>query len=104
MSYTLTLDMPQNVVRFVERQATRHGTDFSALFVAFLREHFGFGESDDGKVSYWEDFRNKAALKIFGKRLSSCYNDEDIIESMSLSIHYANHLTSMLMDNKFKKE
>lgn len=47
MSYTLTLDMPQNVVRFVERQATRHGTDFSALFVAFLREHFGFGESED---------------------------------------------------------
>ena len=49
MSYTLTLDMPQKAVRFVERQATCHGTDFSALFMAFLHEHFGFGEETDGE-------------------------------------------------------
>lgn len=71
---------------------------------AKLNYFWDLADVDDNKVSYWEDFRNKAALKIFSKRLSSCYNDEDIIESMSLSIHYANHLTSMLMDNKFKKE
>ena len=47
MSYTLTLDMPQKAVRFVERQTLRQGTDFSALFVVFLRERFGFGEDDD---------------------------------------------------------
>ena len=47
MSYTLTLDMPQKAVRFVERQTLRQGTDFSALFVVFLRERFGFGEDND---------------------------------------------------------
>jgi hypothetical protein len=47
MSYTLTLDMPQKAVRFVERQTLRQGTDLSALFVAFLRERFGFGEDND---------------------------------------------------------
>jgi hypothetical protein len=47
MSYTLTLDMPLKAVRFVERQAMRHGTDFSALFVDFLHEQFGFGECED---------------------------------------------------------
>ena len=47
MSYTLTLDMPQKAVRFVERQTLRQGMDFSALFVVFLRERFGFGEDDD---------------------------------------------------------
>ena len=47
MSYTLTLDMPQETVRFVERQTLRQGTDLSALFVVFLRERFGFGEDSD---------------------------------------------------------
>ena len=47
MSYTLTLDMPQKAVRFVERQTLRQGTDFSALFVGFLRERFGFSEDND---------------------------------------------------------
>ena len=47
MSYTLTLDMPPKAVRFVERQTARHGTDLSALFVDFLREHFGFGENEE---------------------------------------------------------
>ena len=47
MSYTLTLDMPQKAVRFVERQTLRQGTDFSDLFVVFLRERFGFGEDSD---------------------------------------------------------
>ncbi len=47
MSYTLTLDVPQEAVRFAEDQANLRGVDFSALFVAFLRDRFGY----DGKVS-----------------------------------------------------
>ena len=59
MSYTLTLDMPQKAVRFVERQTLRQGTDFSALFVVFLRERFGFGEDD---VSLPEGMSDKDLL------------------------------------------
>ncbi len=44
MSYTLTLDMSPDAVRFAERQASRRGMDFSALFVAFLRDKFGYEE------------------------------------------------------------
>ncbi len=34
--------MPQDAVMFAERQASRCGKDFSALFLAFLREQFGY--------------------------------------------------------------
>ena len=45
MSYTLTLDMPQEAVRFTERKLDEAGADFSALFLAFLRTQFGYEES-----------------------------------------------------------
>ena len=42
MSYTLTLDVPHGAVEFAERQAARHNVDMSILFVAFLRDRFGY--------------------------------------------------------------
>ena len=42
MSYTLTLDVPHSAVEFAERQAARHNVDMSVLFVAFLRDRFGY--------------------------------------------------------------
>ena len=42
MSYTLTLDVPHSAVEFAERQAARQDVDLSILFVAFLRDRFGY--------------------------------------------------------------
>lgn len=57
MSYTLTLDVPQGAVEFAERQAARHNVDMSILFVAFLRDRFGYqyqgaaSRVEDGEIS-----------------------------------------------------
>ena len=42
MSDTLTLDVPHGAVEFAERQAARQNVDLSILFVAFLRDRFGY--------------------------------------------------------------
>ena len=42
MSYTLTLDVPHSAVEFAERQAARQDVDLSILFIAFLRDRFGY--------------------------------------------------------------
>ena len=46
MSYTLTLDVPHGAVEFAERQAARQNVDLSILFVAFLRDRFGYQSQD----------------------------------------------------------
>ena len=57
MSYTLTLDVPHSAVEFAERQAARQNVDLSILFVAFLRDRFGYqyqgalGSVEDEEIS-----------------------------------------------------
>ena len=87
MSYTLTLDMPQKAVRFVERQAMRHGMDFSALFVAFLREQYGFGECEDVEATvqgFSEDVGTLTRSLSGVVSLPECISDKDLIAAAML--------------------
>ena len=42
MSYTLTIDVPQDAVLFATRNGTRSSAELGALFVAFLVEKMGY--------------------------------------------------------------
>ena len=42
MSYTLTIDAPQDAVSFATRNGTRSSAELGALFVAFLVEKMGY--------------------------------------------------------------
>lgn len=68
-----------------------------------MNYYWDLEDVDETDMKYWEHFRNDAALKILTAKLSnSSERKKDILESISLSIHYANHLVKELMNNNSK--
>lgn len=89
MSYTLTLDVPQGAVEFAERQAARHNVDMSILFVAFLRDRFGY--QYQGAVSRVENGEISPLTQSLSgiARVAEGLDDRDLIAKAMLEKYEA---------------
>ena len=90
MSYTLTLDVPQGAVEFAERQAARHNVDMSILFVAFLRDRFGY-QYQGAVDSMADDAISPLTQSLSGivRLPDSDINDRDLIAKAMLDKYEA---------------